>query len=64
VRGGLVIGAGILIGNIAGFVRVAITAYLLGTHARADALAVATGLADTLNAPSSSTRCWSRSCRC
>lgn len=49
VRGGLVIGAGILIGNITGFVRVAITAYLLGTHARADALAVSTGLADTLN---------------
>jgi putative peptidoglycan lipid II flippase len=49
VRGGLVIGAGILIGNISGFVRVAITAYLLGTHARADALAVSTGLADTLN---------------
>lgn len=49
MRGGLVIGAGILIGNITGFVRVAITAYLLGTHARADALAVSTGLADTAN---------------
>ncbi len=49
MRGGLVIGAGILIGNISGFVRVAITAYLLGTRARADALAVSTGLADTLN---------------
>ncbi len=49
MRGGLVIGAGILIGNISGFLRVAITAYLLGTHARADALAVSTGLADTLN---------------
>src|SRR5580692_7721821 len=49
VRGGLVIGAGILIGNISGFIRVATTAYLLGTHARADALAVSTGLADTLN---------------
>jgi putative peptidoglycan lipid II flippase len=49
VRGGLVIGAGILLGNVSGFIRVAITAYLLGTHARADALAVATGLADTLN---------------
>jgi putative peptidoglycan lipid II flippase len=49
VRGGLVIGAGILAGNITGFVRVAVTAYLLGTHARADALAVSTGLADTLN---------------
>jgi len=44
-----VIGAGILLGNISGFARVAITAYLLGTHARADALAVSTGLADTLN---------------
>jgi putative peptidoglycan lipid II flippase len=44
-----VVGAGILIGNISGFARVAITAYLLGTHARADALAVSTGLADTLN---------------
>ena len=49
VRGGLVIGAGILAGNITGFARVAVTAYLLGTHARADALAVSTGLADTLN---------------
>lgn len=49
MRGSLVIGAGILIGNVTGFVRVAITAYLLGTHARADALAVSTGLADTLN---------------
>ncbi len=49
MRGGLVIGGGILLGNISGFVRVAITAYLLGTHARADALAVSTGLADTLN---------------
>ncbi len=43
------IGAGILIGNITGFVRVAIAAYLLGTRARADALAVSTGLADTVN---------------
>ncbi len=41
--------AGILLGNISGFIRVAITAYLLGTHARADALAVSTGLADTVN---------------
>lgn len=49
VRGGLVIGAGILAGNITGFVRVAVTAYLLGTRARADALAVSTGLADTVN---------------
>ncbi len=43
------IGAGILVGNITGFARVAVTAYLLGTHARADALAISTGLADTLN---------------
>jgi putative peptidoglycan lipid II flippase len=49
VRGGLVVGGGILLGNISGFVRVAVTAYLLGTHARADALAVSTGLADTVN---------------
>ncbi len=43
------VGAGILIGNISGFIRVAIGAYLMGTHARADALAVSTGLADTVN---------------
>ena len=49
VRGSLVIGAGILAGNITGFGRVAIAAYLLGTHARADALVISTGLADTLN---------------
>jgi putative peptidoglycan lipid II flippase len=44
-----VIGGGILLGNIAGFIRVAIAAYLLGTRAHADALAVSTGLADTVN---------------
>src|SRR5580658_3389719 len=49
VRGGLVVSAGILLGNITGFFRVAVTAYLVGTHARADALAVATGPLDTLN---------------
>jgi putative peptidoglycan lipid II flippase len=49
VRGGLVVGAGILVGNITGFFRVIVTAYLLGTHARADALAVAIGPIDTLN---------------
>lgn len=43
------VGAGILVGNITGFFRVAITAYLLGTHASADALAVAMGPLDTLN---------------
>lgn len=49
MRGGLVVGAGILIGNITGFFRVGVTAYLLGTHARADALAVALGPVDNLN---------------
>jgi putative peptidoglycan lipid II flippase len=49
VQGGLVVGACILLGNISGFFRVAVTAYLLGTHARADALAVAMGPLDTLN---------------
>jgi putative peptidoglycan lipid II flippase len=49
VQGGLVVGAGILFGNITGFFRVAVAAYLVGTHARADALAVATGPLDTLN---------------
>ena len=41
--------AGVLIGNVLGFVRVALTAYLLGTHSRADSLAVAMGPLDTLN---------------
>jgi putative peptidoglycan lipid II flippase len=49
VHGGLVVGAGILLGNITGFFRVAVTAYLVGTHARADALAVAVGPVDTFN---------------
>ncbi len=49
MRGGLVVGAGIFIGNVTGFFRVGITAYLLGTHARADALAVALGPVDNLN---------------
>jgi putative peptidoglycan lipid II flippase len=48
VRGGLVVGAGILAGNITGFFRVMVTAWFLGTHARADALAVAIGPIDTL----------------
>lgn len=43
------VGAGILLGNITGFFRVAVAAWLLGTHARADALAVAMGPLDTLN---------------
>ena len=41
--------AGVLTGNLLGFVRVALTAYLLGTHSRADSLAVAMGPMDTLN---------------
>lgn len=49
VHGSLIVGAGILLGNFTGFFRVAVTAYLLGTHARADALAVAMGPLDTLN---------------
>jgi peptidoglycan biosynthesis protein MviN/MurJ (putative lipid II flippase) len=49
VRGGLTIGAGIVTGNIIGFVRVALTAYLLGTHSQADSLAVAVGPLDALN---------------
>lgn len=49
VRGGLTIVAGVLTGNLLGFIRVAVTAYLLGTHSRADTLAVAMGPIDTLN---------------
>ncbi len=49
LRGSLTIGAGIVTGNILGFARVALTAYLLGTHARADSLAVAVGPLDALN---------------
>jgi putative peptidoglycan lipid II flippase len=49
VRGGLTIGAGIVTGNVLGFVRVALTAYLLGTHSQADSLAVAIGPLDALN---------------
>ncbi|MGA2146930.1 MAG: lipid II flippase MurJ [Bryobacteraceae bacterium] len=49
VRGGLTVAAGILAGNVLGFVRVALTAYLLGTHSQADSLAVALGPIDTLN---------------
>ena len=48
VRGGLVVGAGLLAGNVTGFLRVVVTAWFLGTHARADALAVALGPIDTL----------------
>jgi putative peptidoglycan lipid II flippase len=49
VRGGLTIVAGVVTGNIVGFARVALTAYLLGTHSYADSLAVALGPLDTLN---------------
>jgi len=40
---------GVLTGNVLGFARVAVTAYLLGTHSRADSLAVAMGPLDTFN---------------
>ena len=49
VRGGLTLAAGVLTGNLIGVGRVAITAYFLGTHSRADSLAVAMGPIDTLN---------------
>ncbi len=49
MRGGLAISAGLITGNLIGFFRVALTAYLLGTHSAADALAVAVGPIDTLN---------------
>ena len=41
--------AGVLTGNLLGFVRVAVTAYFLGTHSYADSLAVAMGPLDTVN---------------
>jgi putative peptidoglycan lipid II flippase len=50
VRGGLTLVFGVLTGNAIGFARVALTAYLLGTDSRADALAVAMGPIDTVNA--------------
>jgi len=49
VRGGLMLVAGVLTGNALGFGRVAMIAYLLGTHSHADSLAVAMGPMDTLN---------------
>lgn len=49
VRGGLTIMAGVLTGNALGVLRVGLIAYLLGTHSRADSLAVAMGPIDTLN---------------
>jgi putative peptidoglycan lipid II flippase len=39
----------VLAGNVLGVLRVALTAYLLGTRSRADSLAVAMGPLDTLN---------------
>lgn len=50
LRGGLTIGIGIVAGNIAGFGRLALTAFLLGTHAQADSLAVALSPLDSINA--------------
>jgi putative peptidoglycan lipid II flippase len=41
LRGGLVVGAGLLAGQALGFVRQAVIAYLLGTGPQADAIAVA-----------------------
>jgi len=49
VRGGVTLALGVFAGNIIGFGRFALTAYLLGTHSRADALAVAMGPVDSLN---------------
>jgi putative peptidoglycan lipid II flippase len=49
LRGGLTIVAGVLTGNILGVGRVALIAYLLGTHSAADSLAVAMGPLDMFN---------------
>ena len=49
VRGGLIVGSGIVLGNLVGFIRVAVTAFLLGTRSRADVLAVALGPLDAFN---------------
>ncbi len=49
VRGGLTLIAGVLTGNVLGFIRVAVTGSLLGTDSHADSLAVAMGPLDTLN---------------
>jgi putative peptidoglycan lipid II flippase len=50
VRGGLTIVFGVLVGNVLGVGRVALIAYLLGTHSYADSLAVALGPLDAFNA--------------
>ena len=49
MRGGLTLVAGVATGSAIGVLRVALTAYLLGTHRRADSLAVALGPLDTFN---------------
>jgi putative peptidoglycan lipid II flippase len=49
VRGSVTLALGVVTGNIIGFARVALTAYLLGTHSRADSLAVAMGPVDAIN---------------
>jgi putative peptidoglycan lipid II flippase len=49
LRGGLTIVAGVLTGNVLGVGRVALIAYLLGTHSYADSLAVAMGPLDMFN---------------
>ena len=49
IRGGLTLVIGLLTGNVLGIARVGLMAYLLGTHSRADSLAVAMGPLDTLN---------------
>ena len=49
VRGSVVIGLGIVTGNIIGFARVALMAYMLGTGSLADSLVVAIGPLDALN---------------
>jgi putative peptidoglycan lipid II flippase len=49
VRGGLTLMAGVITGSAIGVLRVALTAYLLGTHSLADSLAVALGPLDSFN---------------
>ncbi|HEX3877020.1 MAG TPA: lipid II flippase MurJ [Bryobacteraceae bacterium] len=49
VRGGLTLMIGVITGSALGVLRVALTAYLLGTRGRADSLAVALGPLDTFN---------------
>jgi putative peptidoglycan lipid II flippase len=49
VRGGLTLMSGVATGSALGVLRVALTAYLLGTHGQADSLAVALGPLDTFN---------------